>query len=73
MRQLQGRETSLNQKLEETVLKRKEHFERMFCLMKTLDQDGTNIELNHYIAILHLQVGMSLFSFVTILFKHICN
>jgi hypothetical protein len=69
MRQLKGRETSLREKLKETVVKRNEHIERMKCLIKTLDQDGINTELNQHIAILHLQVGFSLFSFDTTLFR----
>ncbi|KDR06177.1 kinesin-like protein KIF18A [Zootermopsis nevadensis] len=58
MRQLQGRESSFKQKLRETIIRRNDHFERINSLIKTLDQDGTNTELNQHIAILHLQLEL---------------
>jgi hypothetical protein len=68
MNQLEGRETSFKQKLRETLVKRNEHFGKTNCLIKKLDQDGTNIELKQHIAMLHLQVGLSIVSFCYILF-----
>ena len=56
-RQLEGREVSCRQKLRETFVKRSECIKSTNCLMKNLDEHGTNIRLQQDVANLHLQVG----------------
>jgi hypothetical protein len=63
MRQLEGREMSCKQKLRESIIKRNEHFEKTKCVIKELDRDGTNTELKQYVAMLQLQVGLSMVYF----------
>jgi hypothetical protein len=60
MRQLEGREVSFKQKLRETFIKRNECVKNTNCLIKKIDEHGTNIQLQHDVANFHFQVGLSI-------------
>ena len=60
MRQLEGREISFEQKLRETFIKRNECVKNTNCLIKKLEEHGTNIQLQQEVANLHFQVGLNI-------------
>ena len=60
MRQLEGCEIIFRQKLRETFIKRNECFKNVNCLIKKLDEHGTNIQLQQDVANLHSEVGLSI-------------
>jgi len=60
LRQLEGCEVIFRQKLRETFIKRNECFKNVNCLIKKLDEHGTNIQLQQDVANLHSEVGLSI-------------
>jgi hypothetical protein len=60
---LEGREMSCKQKLRETIIKRDEHFKKTDSVIKEMDQNGTNAELQQHITMLQLQVGLNVVHF----------
>jgi hypothetical protein len=59
-RQFAGREISFREKLRETIIKRNECVKSTNSLIKKLDEHGTNIQFQHDVANLHLQVGLNI-------------